>query len=130
MSRWRVLTSYLLPSLDNNTPAEQRRDQAIHAGAQLICQAFEPWARGTDNARLQNLVSIMKRASEFGVTLFSQPAMFEWQWQAQGRAMQRDGLQMVVMPGLDKTTDQEAQPLASPLHLLEPSMASPGVLSR
>jgi len=102
---------------------QQQRDQAIVEAAQQVCQAFGPWARSNDNARYQSLVNIMTRASEFGVMLFAQLASFEWQWSETSGTRSRNATsQIVVLPGLYKTMDQDGQLLAAPLHLLEPRM--------
>lgn len=125
ISRWRVLTSYLRPTPEHDVYYQQQRDQAIVEAAQQVCQAFGPWARSNDSARHHSLVNIMTRASEFGVTLFAQPASFEWQWsETSGTRSKNASSQIAILPGLYKTTDQDCQLLAAPLHLLEPRMAT------
>jgi len=73
------------------------------------------------------MVNIMARASEFGVTMFAQPASFEWQWSDNSRGRRENSnTQIVALPGLNKTTDQDSQPLAPEVHLLESRMGSLG----
>lgn len=125
ISRWQVLTAYLRPTPEHDVSYQQHRNQAIAEAAQQVCQAFGPWARSNDNARYHSLVNIMTRASEFGVMLFAQPASFEWQWsETSGTRSEIAGSQIAALPGLYKTTDQDCHPLAAPLHLLEPRMAT------
>lgn len=127
ISQWRVLTSHLRLAPEHDVHYQQRRNQAIVEAAQQVCQAFGPWARSNDNARHHNLVNIMTRASEFGITLFAQPASFEWQWSetaTSGSHSKNASSQIAALPGLYKTTDQDCQPLAAPLHLLEPRMST------
>jgi hypothetical protein len=127
ISKWRVLTSHLRPAPEHDLRYQQQRNQAIVEAAQQICQAFGPWARSNDNARHHNLINIMTRASEFGITLFAQPAAFEWQWSETATSephSKNASSQIAALPGLYKTTDQDCKPLAAPLHLLEPRMVT------
>jgi hypothetical protein len=101
------------------------RDIRIGALAAQLCKVFEPWARSRSDARLQSMVSIMQRASEMGVMLFSQSTYFEWQWSAPVRAGRQQGSQpaVVTLPGLYKITDARAMPLPAPIPIIEPKIA-------
>lgn len=75
------------------------------------------------------MINIMKRASDMAITLFAQPASFEWTWveaatKNGSTSHTREGDRIVMLPGLYKTTDQDARPLAAPLHLVEPRIGS------
>jgi hypothetical protein len=120
LSSWRVLTAYLGPEPEHDQRYQDERDHSIINAAQQVCQAFGLWARDTDDNRVQSLVSIMKRASELGITLFSQPSAFEWQWHGNSH----DSTKIVVLPGLYKTTDKDAQPIEPPMCLVEPRLGA------
>jgi hypothetical protein len=96
------------------------RDAHITALADTICRTFEPWAMSRDNfaSRRDNMINIMKAASETGVLLFSQPSTFRWRWNAPGSKNGR--VRVVLLPGLDKTRDENANELQRPLELLKP----------
>src|SRR5436305_13568150 len=98
LSRWRVVSAYLRQEPERDQAYREERDRRITAVATKLCHAFKPWAYSTDNARFQDIVRIMQRASDLGIMLFSQPASFAWLWDAPNRAARRQTL--VVMPGL------------------------------
>jgi hypothetical protein len=127
-SRWRVISAYLRQDPDNDHAYLAERDVRIRTTATQFCEAFEPWARSQDSARFQNVVSIMQRASEMGVMLHSQAATFEWQWEVPIQTTQRKDTPMllVVLPGLYKIADENADCLSPPIHLTEPRVDSKG----
>jgi len=125
LSRWRVISAYLRQDPERDQAYREERDVRITTAASKLCHAFEPWARSTDSARFQNIVSIMQRASDLGIMLHSQPASFAWQWETPNQTVQGQNspAALVVLPGLYKTTDVNAIPLASPIPLIEPRVA-------
>ena len=117
---------YLRTETEHDLAYQSERDHVIANAAQQVCEAFWPWARSTDNTHSQSLVSIMIRASDLVITLFSQPSAFKWQWHAQDKSVpsRNDATKIVVLPGLYKMTDQAAQPLSPPLCLIDPRLGA------
>lgn len=110
-----MVSAYIRPAPESDQTYIKQRDSRIAATARMLCHAFDPWARSTDDGRLQSIISIMQRASELGILLLSQPASFEWYWETPGAARTT-----LVLPGLRKTTDENARPLKSPILLIMP----------
>lgn len=105
-----------------------QRNQIVGEAVRQIEQAFQPWVRGDSSKRSSALNGVIIHLSELGVKLFSQPSTFEWQW---GRSNSRSTLaidpgsnEIVVLPGLDKTTDQRTELLTTPICLVKPRTAS------
>ncbi|EXJ73470.1 uncharacterized protein A1O5_03231 [Cladophialophora psammophila CBS 110553] len=123
-AHWRVISAYIRREPERDEAYRVERDRRITAAATKLCIAFEPWARSAENARFQSIVGIMQRASDLGIMLFSQPASFQWQWEAgnRGGATKNRPGQVAVLPGLYKMTDEEVHQLASPIHLIEPRL--------
>lgn len=119
-SRWRVLSSYLRPKPAEDSSYTTTRDTHITAWADAICHAFDPWAMSRDNftSRRDNMINIMKSASDTGVLLFSQPSTLKWCWSIPESKSGR--VRIVLLPGLEKTRDENANELQRPLELLRP----------
>lgn len=105
--------------IDEDENYLMQRDRAAQTIVQQIERAFLPWARGTTQDRAKNLKGILTHLSEVGNKLFSQPANFEWRWNERRTPSQG---QLVMLPGLDKTTDTQAVPLATPICIVEPRL--------
>jgi len=111
-SRWRVLTAYLRPETTTDHTYTQTRDAAIHTAASAFCNAFAPWtsaAGNNGNDRLQNLLEIMRSATDAGILVFAQPSEFEYRWTLPAEA--RSGRRVVVTPAFVKVSDEYAKPL-------------------
>ena len=122
-SRWRVLSSYLRPKPTEDASYTAQRDAHITDLADTLSRTFDPWALSRDSygSRRDNLVNIMRKGSETGMLLFSQPSTFRWRWQLSASKAQQGGkLNVVLLPGLEKTRDENANELGRPLELLRP----------
>lgn len=121
LSQLRVLMAQSRSNLDQDEHYLMQRDRAAQAIVQQVERAFQPWARGTQQHRAKNLKGILTHLSELGNKLFSQPAIFEWRW-AGNRTLNQG--QIVMLPGLDKTTDSRAVSLATPICLVKPRLGN------
>jgi hypothetical protein len=82
-------------------------------------------------ARKADFVSLCKRGEGLGLTIFSQPAVwiFQWKLEQKSRAGERGNkgrplkAPLVVFPTLQRTTDNQARKLESPHVLLKPQLA-------
>lgn len=115
-SRLRVRTAQSLPNIDRNEHYLAQRDRAAQAIAQQIERAFQPWTHGNAQDRAKNLKGLLIHLSELGTRLFAQSATFEWRWSGNHNLSQG---QIIMLPGLDKTTDSEVVPLAAPICLVK-----------
>ena len=81
-------------------------------------------------ARRADLVSLCKRGEGLGLTIFSQPVVwiFQWKLEQKTRAGEYDKKDrprkapLVVFPALQRTTDGQARKLESPYVALEPQL--------
>ena len=129
LSRWRVLSAYLLTGPSTTATAANpgptlpdyaaRRDNTISRHVVNICQAFEPWAnpRHGPEARASNLTEIFKAAAEKGLLLFSQPCGFGFRWSRSAADAGGTG-SVVVSPALVKMEDERGTKLRTPQVLI------------
>ena len=126
LSRWRVLSAYLRPTPRTDASYLSARDAIITQCADVFCGAFAPWAigsrRDTYGPRHQNLIEVMKAASDTGILLFAQPSTFTYRWTAPstggtGRGAGAGG-RIVVTPALVKVADENAVVLERGLELV------------
>lgn len=75
-------------------------------------------SRDNFTSRRDNMINIMKSASDTGVLLFSQPSTLKWCWSIPESKSGR--VRIVLLPGLEKTRDENANELQRPLELLRP----------
>jgi hypothetical protein len=110
LSRWRVLSSYLMPHPSTLSSYVSSRDAAIGQAVQSFSRAFRPWinSRYSDSDRVHNLTEIMKSAAEQGVWLFSQPSTFKFHW---GNPEEVGGGAVLTSPALWKIGDERGQGL-------------------
>lgn len=81
-------------------------------------------------ARKADFVSLCKRGERLGLTIFSQPAVWRFQWKLEqkSRAGESDNKDrplktpLVVFPALQRTTDNQARKLEYPHVSLEPQL--------
>lgn len=121
LSQARVLIAQSRSDLGRDEDHIRQRDLLIQTFTQQVEQAFQPWARRTTQDRAKNLKGIVVHLSEMGLKLFSQPAVFEWKW-SEGRNL--SGGQIVMLPGLDKVTDSNANKLSNPISLVKPRLGN------
>lgn len=121
LSQQRVLIAQSRSNIDQDEHYLAQRDQVAQAIVQQVELAFQPWAHGSPHDRAKNLTGVLTHLSELGNKLFAQPAIFEWRW---GNNLTLRRGQIVMLPGLDKTTDSEAVPLATPICLVRPRVGN------
>jgi hypothetical protein len=110
LSRWRVLTAYLLPNPNDDTAYITRRDSAISEVVQSLSHAFAPWAnpKYPEQERIRSLTAILQSAADFGIFILSQPSRLEFRWED---PMNGGSRAIVVAPAVVKVTDERGQRL-------------------
>lgn len=108
ISQWRKLTAYLGSDALQTETYLKDRERKIAAITIQLCRTFRPWLQGDNNSCNQSTNGVLRRGSDLGVMLFSQPASFAWDW---GKDQHRREERRTVLPGLVKMTDETAQPL-------------------
>ena len=115
MSRWRVLTSYLVLEPSKNPAYLAQRDSRVSELSQTFSRAFAPWksSRYTDQDRIRSLTAILTDAADLGVWLFAQPSNLQFHWPRNSASS------IAVTPSLVKTTDEQGQTLTNPQVMIE-----------
>lgn len=110
MSRWRVLTAYLLPDPAKDAAYIAQRDRQINATVQSFGRAFAPWKSTgyKDEERARSLSAILEEAASLGIFIFSQPTTLIFHWASSNEVGTG---RVVVSPALVKTTDEKGQEL-------------------
>jgi len=118
LSRWRVLTAYLLRNPDDDSIYISHRDSVISEVVEALSQAFAPWAnpKHSDQDRIRSLTAILKSAADFGILILSQPSGFEFRW---GDRMSTGAHTIVVAPAVVKVTNERGQRLRVPQIVVE-----------
>ncbi|KAM0797729.1 hypothetical protein BDR22DRAFT_891980 [Usnea florida] len=111
MSRWRVMTTYLLPDPTKDAAYVAQRDKQISNTVQSFARAFAPWKSTgyKDEERARSLSAILENAANLGIFLFSQPSTIKFHWPSPSEI---GASRIVVAPALLKTTDEKGQDLA------------------
>lgn len=123
LTRLRVLMANTRLNPAHDQQFVLRREQVITDFTKKINTAFEPWLRGDGKQRSSALRGIILHVSELGVKLYSQPCCFVWRWDNEAE-INADSREIVVLPGLEKITDQQANMLATPIQLVKPRRGS------
>jgi hypothetical protein len=96
-SKWRVATARLIP---DSYIQSQNHVQDAHTALTTLLQPL------VDREKLQawsdSLMSVLMYGAQFGWSLFSQPAKYEFVWEKAGAGM-------VVYPGLVQVTNDQGQ---------------------
>ena len=110
MSRWRVMTAYLLPDPTKDAAYVAQRDKQISETVQSFARAFAPWKSTgyKDEERARSLSAILEDAANLGIFLFSQPSTIKFHWPSPSEI---GASRIVVSPALLKTTDEKGQDL-------------------
>ncbi|KAF2672743.1 hypothetical protein BT63DRAFT_420955 [Microthyrium microscopicum] len=109
--KWRAMTSHLMGLPHNEAVAsEEAINGAVMDCDRVIGQYASP--ASDQQARLHNLEEITRRASRVAGMLFSQPAIWRFDWQNAGPGL-------VVFPALVKVSDEHGNGLQQP-HVFEP----------
>ncbi|KAL5414043.1 hypothetical protein PMIN04_009201 [Paraphaeosphaeria minitans] len=114
-TRWRALTAELLQPTYVRNPfsASDGRIRNIQAAATLLDSILRPFAdsRMEDGARSRNLEEMLKRSAHFAFTLFSQPTVWNFDWQ-NDQGVKSGSL--CIFPVLVQVADENGEPLHSP----------------
>jgi hypothetical protein len=128
LSKWRVLTAeltrttYAQNTFSSNDPRHGNIEKAITA----IDGILRPYAdiRMDNSQRVQNLRELFKRAAAFSFTLFSQPSVFEYDWQEDQGV--RSG-SLCIFPSLVQVVDELGEPVKPPRAFSEATARPLGV---
>jgi len=122
LSRWKVLTAYLLPNPNEDDRYTSDRDSAINDVAHALSRAFAPWASTAhpEQDRIYGLAAILKSAADFGILILSQPSWFEYRWDmAKVADPQAIVVAILVAPAVVKVTDEQGRRLRVPQVVVE-----------
>ena len=110
MSRWRVMTAYLLPDPTKDAAYIAQRDKQISNTVQSFARAFAPWKSTghKDEERTRSLSAILEGAADLGIFLFSQPSTIKFHWASTSEV---GASSIVVTPALLKTADEKGHDL-------------------
>lgn len=126
-SQWKVLSGALLqnkPGQQQTTsgaPLEHSIEQVIQT-ADAVLTHFAAPPSGTDK-RLRNLESIVRRASQLALLLFSQPSSWDLDWTSPQSGTMQPG-RLVVYPGLLETVDENGVAQQPPRLFYPPEVVS------
>ena len=117
MSRWRLLTAYLLPSPSQDPAYIAERDRRIAEIVQTFSRAFAPWQnpKYKDSDRVRSLSATLKDAADLGLFLFTQPSELQFQWSRQSDVGPN---KVAITPSLVKLTDEKGNILKEPQIML------------
>ncbi|KAL8732760.1 MAG: hypothetical protein Q9166_002541 [cf. Caloplaca sp. 2 TL-2023] len=124
MSRWRSITAALLqdrygsPTLTVSDPRNQNISEALRA-LDAVLRPFADEQRN-DWERQQKLEEILRRGARFGFVLFSQPSLWDFDWNTPANAGRGT---LVVSPGLTQITDDNGRRLPRSRMLEEQELA-------
>ncbi|KAJ5698127.1 hypothetical protein N7462_000132 [Penicillium macrosclerotiorum] len=119
---WRMLTSYFnSQSHGFRQESPPVPDDAITRIAEHFVHAFEPYSdpQFSEDERMSHLKTVVRTAAELGTWLFSQPCSFEFRWQNPGLPQS----QIVVLPAVLKTLNEQGKPLIVPQVIVEESVS-------
>lgn len=142
MSKWRVLSAFLLSAPDG-------RLRSIAPGAnsrrlaETITNVFRPFAiRTLKEKRVENLKQIVARTAKIGNTLFGHPSTWKFRWDMTPSEYGRQGTvlrdtitrtttkpSIVVYPAIEKISDVDGVELAKPILKEEAEVFFPTTIS-
>lgn len=102
------LTGYLLSPIAMTLPSfPAERDTTIASAVTVICTAFAPWALSSSSmdTRKDNLMRILRDASEAGFMLCTQPFPLIWRWPE----LSRDSRQIAISPAFVRVTGGDSR---------------------
>lgn len=124
MSRWRSFTAALLQDRYGSSTwtASDARTPNISEALQALNAVLRPFAdeQRDERDRLQKLEEILKRGARLGFTLFSQPSLWDFDWNTPSGAGR--GV-VVISPALVQVTDDNGRRLPRPRMLEEQELA-------
>ncbi|RMZ68081.1 cell wall integrity and stress response component [Pyrenophora seminiperda CCB06] len=114
LARWRILTAESLQSsyVRNPFTPSDSRHEAIQTTLATLDSVLQPYAdpRMNNEERKRNLEELLKRAALFAFTLFSQPSVWEFEWQDHSVASG----ELCIFPALVQVVDENGQPISPP----------------
>jgi hypothetical protein len=120
---------YLLRLPYKSNEDQTRRDRTIQLLMHDIEVQLSPFMINEKaEARRADFVSLCKRGERLGLTILSQPAVWEFQWELRQKARAEESgnkarplkTPLVVFPALQRTTDNQARKLEPPYLSLGP----------
>lgn len=129
LSRWRTSTAFLLKVPDKSPEERVVRDQNIQTIYQELNAVLGPFILPEKvEEHRADLAALSKRGERIGMSILSQPAVWEFQWNIRLNAedgsskprVQRKPL--VVFPALRRMTDNKGVRLDPPLVTLKPQL--------
>jgi hypothetical protein len=115
LTKWRGVTSFLLRGAPSTQDAQLRTN--VSRAVAEIDQQIGPFAspQFPPQERVAGLEGIVQRGTQMASTLFSQPTTWKFNWGSSGSPNN-----VTVFPGLQKLTDANGKPLASPITVEAP----------
>jgi hypothetical protein len=115
VARWRVMTAELMQSRYARNPSStpDSRNASIKSAFSALDNLLRPYAdsRMNNEERKRNLEELLKRASLFAFTLFSQPSAWEFEWQEEQGVMSGE---LCIFPALVQVTDETGRAVRPP----------------
>jgi hypothetical protein len=112
LAKWRIVTAFLMniTAAQTSSPPKAVPEINIKKVTTYINTIVAPYASHSeeDVTRLKNLEEIVRRAARVAAILFSQPALWNFDWANVGNGF-------VVFPALVKLTDSMGNVLKDPI---------------
>ena len=119
--QWRILTKSLTSAEyeQNNSTTPDPRQRSITNALNALDSVIAPLARASGDPadRKRNLEAIMKRSANFGLTIFSHPSLWSYQWpESQPHSL-------TVFPALVQITNESGERYSPPREFARPEIA-------
>lgn len=115
VARWRVMTAELMQStyIRNPFTPSDSRNRSIRAAVSTLDKILRPYAdsRMDNEQRKRNLEELVKRATLFAFTLFSQSSSWSFDWE-EGQVVKSD--ELCIFPALVQIADEAGEPVMPP----------------
>ncbi|KAF2865831.1 hypothetical protein BDV95DRAFT_454749, partial [Massariosphaeria phaeospora] len=115
LAKWRAITAELMQStyVKNAFSTSDPRHRSITMAADVLDSILRPFAdsRMGNEQRRRNLEEILKRSALFAFTLFSQPSIFDFDWQREAGVTSGS---LCVFPALLQVADESGEPVKPP----------------
>ncbi|KAL8953631.1 MAG: hypothetical protein Q9222_000517 [Ikaeria aurantiellina] len=123
-SRWRAVTATLLRDQysSNSLTSSDPRHANISTALKALDSVVRPFAnqQRDDRDRVQKLEEILKRGARFGFLLFSQPSLWDFDWNTPSSAGRGA---LVISPALVQAGDENGRKLPRPRVLEQQELA-------
>lgn len=113
------MSHYIRPNVTDDQNYLRERDDAIDTVAISIEAAFIHWENGSrpDSQRISTLVSLLRKAADLGILLFTQASTFLFDWKIQ--SAQANENEIPIWPRMLKIYDEEARDLDPAQHMFK-----------